>query len=68
MSIPFKIKGNQGLETRLGVEDDYFVVLHEHRLGFFHGNIATWDDLPEHGMQTALYNAGIVKNIQTGRM
>lgn len=68
-SIPFNIKGSGShfYETRLSVEDNYFVVLMEHRPGYFHGHLRLWDDLHQ-DMQNALYDAGIIKNRKTGRM
>ena len=65
--ILVKEKGPIKLETRIGVEDDRFVVFDEQAPGEFHGHLRPFEDLsPE--MKKALYDEGIIKNITTGRM
>ena len=54
------------MERRLGVEEDYFVIIDEQEPGKYHGHIAYWNELT-HDMKNALYEAGIVKNITTGK-
>ena len=69
-SVPFKTKGSQRYERRIGVEDDYYVIFDEHRPGEFHGHICTWEELIKRNdveIRKALYDAGIVKNIKTGK-
>jgi len=66
-SISVTVKGSLSYETRIGIEGKNFVVFMEHEPGRFHGHIRSWGELTP-PMKNTLYDAGIVKNIKTGRL
>jgi hypothetical protein len=57
-----------GEKCRVAIEDKKFVILREHEKGKWHGYIIEKYDSLLPAVQKALYKAGIIANIKTGRM